>query len=49
MATGPELMKGSSESLSLCLIGQEPMYGYQIIRELEQRSQGYFKFKEGTL
>ncbi len=25
------------------------MYGYQIVRELETRSQGYFKFKEGTL
>lgn len=25
------------------------MYGYQIIKELETRSQGYFKFKEGTL
>jgi PadR family transcriptional regulator PadR len=25
------------------------MYGYQIIRELERRSEGYFKFKEGTL
>ena len=25
------------------------MYGYQIIRELDRRSQGYFKFKEGTL
>ena len=25
------------------------MYGYQIIKELEARSQGYFKFKEGTL
>ena len=25
------------------------MYGYQIIRELEARSQGYFRFKEGTL
>jgi len=25
------------------------MYGYQIIKELEKRSQGYFKFKEGTL
>jgi len=49
MAARPELMKGSSESLLLCLIGQEPMYGYQIIRELEQRSRGYFKFKEGTL
>jgi PadR family transcriptional regulator PadR len=25
------------------------MYGYLIIKELEMRSQGYFKFKEGTL
>ncbi|HEY93545.1 MAG TPA: helix-turn-helix transcriptional regulator [Dehalococcoidia bacterium] len=44
-----ELMKGSSESILLCLIGRQPMYGYQIIKELEKRSQGYFKFKEGTL
>ncbi len=49
MAQRPELMKGSSESLLLCLVGQKPMYGYQIIREIEKRSQGYFKFKEGTL
>ncbi len=49
MAQRLELMKGSSESLLLCLIGQHPMYGYQIIKELEKRSQGYFKFKEGTL
>ena len=49
MAQRPELMKGNSESLLLCLIGQQPMYGYQIIKELEKRSQGYFKFKEGTL
>jgi len=49
MAQKYELMKGSSESLLLCLIGQQPMYGYQIIKELEKRSQGYFKFKEGTL
>ncbi|MFC1947437.1 PadR family transcriptional regulator [Chloroflexota bacterium] len=44
-----ELMKGSSESLLLCLIGRQSMYGYQIIKELEKRSNGYFKFKEGTL
>ena len=43
-----ELMKGSSESLLLCLIAQQPMYGYRILKELERRSQGYFKFKEGT-
>jgi len=44
-----ELMKGSSDSLLLGLIVQQPMYGYQILKELEKRSQGYFKFKEGTL
>ena len=49
MAQKLELMKGSSESLLLCLISQQPMYGYQIIKELERKSQGYFKFKEGTL
>lgn len=44
-----ELVKGSIDSLLLCLIGQRPMYGYQIIKELENKSQGYFKYKEGTL
>jgi len=44
-----ELIKGSTDSLLLCLLGQQPMYGYQIIRELEDRSQGYFQYKEGTL
>jgi DNA-binding PadR family transcriptional regulator len=42
-------MKGNIDSLLLSLIGQQPMYGYQILKELERKSQGYFKFKEGTL
>ena len=49
MVQSRELVKGNIESLLLSLIGQQPMYGYQIIKELEKRSQGYFKFKEGTL
>ena len=49
MVQNRELIKGSSDSLLLCLLAQQPMYGYQIIKELERRSQGYFKFKEGTL
>ena len=44
-----ELVKGSIDSLLLCLIAQQPKYGYQIIKELEEKSEGYFKFKEGTL
>jgi len=49
MAKKHELIKGNIDYLLLCVIVQQPMYGYQIIKELERRSQGYFKFKEGTL
>ncbi len=49
MAQRRRLMRSSTDSLLLYLISQQPMYGYQIIKELERRSQGYFKFKEGTL
>lgn len=49
MTQNLEFMKGSIDSLLLCLLGHQPMYGYQIIKELSGRSEGYFKFKEGTL
>ncbi len=49
MAARRDILKSSSNSLLLCLLEQQPMYGYQIVKELESRSQGYFKFKEGTL
>jgi len=49
MAQRQELTKGSIDSLLLCLISQQPMYGYRIIKELKGRSEGYFQFKEGTL
>lgn len=49
MAQKLELLKGSTESLIVFLVGRQPMYGYQIIKELEKKSQGYFRFKEGTL
>ncbi len=49
MNYGRELLKGSTDSLLLCLINSQPMYGYQIIKELEKKSNGYFQFKEGTL
>ena len=44
-----ELLKGSTETLLLALLSGQPMYGYQIVKEMEQRSSGYFCFKEGTL
>ncbi len=49
MVSKHDLIKGSSNSLLLSLLAGQPMYGYQIVKELETRSQGYFKFKEGTL
>ncbi|MCI8268487.1 MAG: PadR family transcriptional regulator [Lachnospiraceae bacterium] len=35
--------------LVLRLLEQQSMYGYQIIRELEQQSQMVFRLQEGTL
>lgn len=49
VAQRQDLMKGNIDSLLLCLLSQRPMYGYRIMRELDSQSQGYFKFKEGTL
>ena len=49
MNYGRELLKGNTDSLLLCLISRHPTYGYQIVKELEKRSNGYFQFKEGTL
>jgi len=49
MRYGRELLKGSTDHLLLSLIGQEPTYGYQLIKEIGKRSGGYFEFKEGTI
>lgn len=40
---------GSTNLLVLSLLQHKDMYGYEIIRELEIRSDDTFKFKEGTL
>ena len=44
-----ELLKGSTEGLVLSVISNGPTYGYELIRQLETRSDGYFHFREGTL
>ncbi|MBM3157053.1 MAG: helix-turn-helix transcriptional regulator, partial [Chloroflexi bacterium] len=49
MKYGREMLKGSTDHLILSLIGQEPMYGYRLIKEIGMRSEGYFQFKESTL
>ncbi len=49
MAKSYELITSSTDSLLLGLLVAKPMYGYEIIKELKDRSRGYFNFKEGTL
>ena len=44
-----EQLKGNTETLLLALLESEPMYGYQIVKEVDHRSTGYFAFKDGTL
>jgi PadR family transcriptional regulator PadR len=43
------LIGGSNNLLILSLLNERDMYGYEIIKELEIRSDKTFQFKEGTL
>ena len=44
-----ELKKGSVQLCLLALLAKEPKYGFQILHELRERSNGFFDLKEGTL
>lgn len=49
MKIDKELLKGSTSILILTLLEKEDMYGYQLTRELKERSDNTFDLKEGTL
>ena len=44
-----ELLKGVTDPLLLSIISELPVHGYQIAKELERRSQGYFKLTASTI
>lgn len=44
-----QLKKGSMQLLILSILQEEPMYGYQIMQELKERSQGYFTSTAASL
>ena len=44
-----KMMAMSTAMLVLKLLEEEDMYGYQMIRKLEERSNQVFSLKEGTL
>ncbi|KXL52278.1 lineage-specific thermal regulator protein [Anaerotignum neopropionicum] len=43
------LIGGSTVLMLLSLLQEKEYYGYEIIKEIEQRSNCIFQFKEGTL
>ncbi len=45
-----DLLRGNTDSLLLFLINEHGQtYGYRLIKEIEERSRGYFRFREGTV
>lgn len=49
MKINKELLKGSTTIIILELLKQKPMYGYEMIKTIDEKSNGIFSFKEGTL
>lgn len=49
MQVDKSLIKGSTTMLVLSLLNTNEMYGYQMTKELELRSDNTFTLKEGTL
>ena len=41
--------KACTETLILRLLAEGPRHGYDLAKEVESRSEGYFQFKHGTL
>ena len=44
-----ELIRGIAEPIVLHLVAERPMYGYEIIKIVNERTDRAFEWKEGTL
>ena len=44
-----ELVRGTVTPIVLSLLSERPMYGYEIVKTVNARSNGVFDMKEGTL
>lgn len=49
MAPDPDLMRGTLDTILLEAISRRPMYGYEICKAVNSRTQGYFDLREGSL
>lgn len=44
-----DLARSCTDLVLLTLLQQQPMYGYEILTKLQDRGNGEFRFKQGTL
>jgi len=49
MAIGKELTRGVAEPIILNLLNNKKMYGYEIIKVVNEKTNNAFQWKEGTL
>ncbi len=49
MKFSSDLIRGVAEPIVLRLVAERPMYGYEIIKDVNQRTNQAFEWKEGTL
>ena len=49
MAYIQQLLKGLIDPIILSIVNRLPMYGYQIVKELERKTGGYLKLAGGTV
>lgn len=49
MSTKKELIRGSVETVILKMLSEKPMYGYEMIKTVNDKTDGYFEWKEGSI
>jgi PadR family transcriptional regulator, regulatory protein PadR len=49
MDFSPDLMKGTMAPMVLRLVSEREMYGYEIVKVVNERTAGRFEWKEGSL
>ena len=49
MTPDPDLVRGTLETILLEVISRGPVYGYEICKAVNARTEGYFDLREGSL
>lgn len=49
MAPDPDLIRGTLNTILLEVISRRPMYGYEICKAVNTKTEGYFDLREGSL